>query len=255
MSPAPINAVVTAFAVIEHLTAARGPLRVSQLARSMQAGRALVYRHLQTLVELGYCRQEDGSDRYMLTPRLACLGQSITQQIPFVQAVTSVMPALADQLHMTVSAGQPDTDGVRIVEIVRHRSKIEISIPVGSIFEFTSSAHGRAALAFTPGLAEREMLKSGSPSLFPPLSGQLALVRQTGWAASRDEVMPGISAIAAPVFDAQSSVAGTLAVSAPNVLLRENPDPELIDALLRAARRASNLLAAFQPTQSNRKRA
>src|SRR5271165_6171498 len=145
-----IEAVVTTLNIIEHMAQARGPVGVSELASAIDIPKPRIYRHLRTLVSRGYVMQEPQSEKYGLTMRLSHIGQAIADQTEFHVELRSVMPALRDRVRQTVVVGQIEDDGVRVVDILRHRSAVEISSRPGTLFDFHCTAQGKVALAFGP---------------------------------------------------------------------------------------------------------
>jgi len=90
-------------------------------------------------------------------------------------------------------------------------------------------ASGRAILAFQP--AKR----------YPP---ELKAVRRKGYAVSRDELIQGATAIAAPFFDASGKVAGSLGVFGPTARLTNSHVERFGSLLAREARQLSAALGA-----------
>ncbi|WP_414902416.1 IclR family transcriptional regulator [Sphingomonas flavalba] len=244
-----INAVATSFAVIEHMAAAGTPLGVSEVARMLNAGKPLVFRHLRTLVELGYVAQDPGTDRYSLTPRLFHIGRAIADSVDLLSAARRVMPELAEAVKLSVSVSQVEQDGIRILDILEYRSAIEISTPPGSLFDFLTSAQGKVAMAFSPALLEgqvgaRTQLQTADGKMIDAarLRAELDRVRVQGWALSAQEVLLGVNALAAPVFDGLGALAGTIAVVGSTQTLPDDPPATMIEALVSASRKLSEQL-------------
>lgn len=244
-----VNAVVTSFAIIEYMADHGRDVGVSDIARALEAGRPLVFRHLRTLVELGYVAQDPVTEKYALTARFFHLGQSVADQMDFLAAARKVMPELGQAVKLAVSVGQVEARGVRILDLLRYRSSIEISTPPGTLFDFTTSAQGKVALAFSPGLWDRNFGTKAAKSapLLPPgdldrLQAEIDAVRAQGWAASTQEVLIGVNALSAPIFDGRGVLAGTIAIVGSAQALPDQPDAETLAALVSAAQKISEQL-------------
>ena len=244
-----VNAVVTSFAIVEYMADHGRDIGVSDIARALDVGRPLVFRHLRTLVELGYAAQDPVSEKYALTSRLFHLGQAVADQIDFLAAARRVMPDLAQAVKLAVSVGQVETRGVRILDLLRYRSSIEISTPPGTLFDFATSAQGKVALAFSPGLWDRlyGAKASKAPTALQPhdlsrLKAEVDAVQQQGWAASTQEVLIGINALSAPIFDGRGLLAGTIAIVGSAQALPDKPDTTTIAELVSAAKKISEQL-------------
>ncbi|MCH7853689.1 MAG: IclR family transcriptional regulator [Proteobacteria bacterium] len=252
----PIDAVVTSLSVIENMAAAGGPVGVSELAKRVGANKPRIYRHLRTLVDMKYVSQDPETDKYSLTLRLFHIGQLIAAQTEFLSEARYVMRSLRDEVGQTVTIGQVEENGVRILDIVKHRSSVEISTPPGTLFAFHSSAQGKIALAFGPDrlwqqlvnrAADTSQAKSGID--FRKLKTEIEKIRQCQWAVAPGEALMGINALAAPVFDANNELAGTISIVGSIQHLTANPDKKMISAVSKAAAQVSARLGYREEEQ------
>ena len=110
----------------------------------------------------------------------------------------------------------------------------------GSIYSLLGTATGRVFLAFLPAAETRPLLmaelQSESDARQPGTIEQIvAAVRRDMHSVIRDEVVPGLGAIAAPVFDAQGSLACTVAVITRSPDLQGGRSTALVRAVQQAA--------------------
>ncbi len=239
---APISAVETTLSIIEAMVDHGEPIGVSRLAKIVGVNKPRTYRHLRTLVQCQYVLQDTETDHYFLTQKLFHLGQSIAAGISLIKEARRVMPDLRQRTGQTVSIGQVESGGVRILDILRHRSEIEITTPPGTLFDFHSSAQGKVALAFGPahllaavvhkGLERRTRHTNTHPK---SLEAEVAAVARKGWAVAPEEALMGINALAAPIFDAAGELAGTITIVGSIQHLPAQPDPAVIVAVRNAA--------------------
>jgi IclR family transcriptional regulator, KDG regulon repressor len=244
-----IHAVVTTLDIIEHMAEARGPIGVSELAIAVGMPKPRIYRHLRTLVSRGYATQESHSDKYSLTPRLSHIGRAIADQNEFQVEARNVMPALRERVHQSVAIGLIEDAGVRVVDILRHRSAVEISSRTGALFDFHCTAQGKVALAFgSAGLwkkLRRAPLRRWTDATITDLARlkvEVDRVRKRGWAVAPGEILSGINALAAPVFDGSGALAGTIGILGSIQHLAARPAPQLVAAVLDAAAALSRRL-------------
>ena len=243
---APIQSVVTTLSILETMAQANGPLGVTELARAVGATKPRIYRHLRTLVDHGYVMQDSQTEKYLLTIKLFHLGQSVAEQIEFLSEARRLMPVLRDQVNQTVSVGQVEEQGVRILDILKNRSEIEITSPPGTLFDFHSSAQGKIALAFGPvhlktNLKEA-LLQQWTPKTitdYPTLMEDIDKVHQQGWAVAPEEALIGINALAAPVFERSGALAGTITIVGSVQHIAPLPNPDLISAIQNTAHQIS----------------
>ncbi|PHZ84605.1 IclR family transcriptional regulator [Paremcibacter congregatus] len=243
---APIQSVATTLTILETMAQTNGPVGVSELARAVGATKPRIYRHLRTLVDHNYVMQDPVTEKYLLTIKLFHIGQSVAGQIEFLSEARRIMPALRQQVNQTVSVGQIEETGVRILDIIKSRSEIEITSPPGTLFDFHSSAQGKIALAFGPqhlwDQTKDQALRQWTHKTItdiPQLETEIDLIRTQGWAVAPEEALIGINALAAPVFERSGVLAGTISIVGSVQHITPQPAPSLIDAIQAAAHQVS----------------
>src|SRR5262245_3044561 len=82
---APVTeAVDLSLRLLERLATSAEAMGVSDLARELDASKATVYRHLQTLVRHGFAHQEPSSMRYAAGIKLFILGERLRDRFNIV---------------------------------------------------------------------------------------------------------------------------------------------------------------------------
>jgi len=245
----PIQSVVTTLTIIEHMVQCGGPTGVSKLARAIDTTKPRIYRHLRTLVDQGYVLQDPYTDQYYLTLKLFHMGQALADQTDFLVETRRIMPALRNSVRQTVTVGQIEEEGIRILDILKYRSEIEITTPPGTLFDFHSSAQGKVALAFGPdwiwGKIESQELRKWTNKTntdLGHLKSEIARVKEQGWAVAPEESLIGINALAAPVFQDGGEFIGTISIVGSVQFLQSHPAQELITAVRDAAIQISQRL-------------
>ena len=238
-----VKSVLLTLQVLEALARASGPMGVSEIASRLGVPRARIHRHLQTLLGAGYALQDGSREKYRPGSRLYLLGQAASDRFDFLTAVRKVMRPLRDRLGHTVTVSRIEANGMMVLDVERSNAPLEIGTKPGSIFPFHCSAQGKVALAFgDPALLQTALHGStvrGSPARVRRLETEIAQIAARGWAVAPEEILPGINALAAPVFRAGRRLAGTIALVDSIKLLPARPAPRQIEALLQAARLAS----------------
>jgi IclR family transcriptional regulator, KDG regulon repressor len=241
-----IHSVVTTLSIIENMANSVSPLGVSELSRLIGITKPRIFRHLRTLVDEGYVMQDPITDKYLLSMKLFHIGQSIAGQVDFLSEARRVMPDLMNRVKQTITVGQIDEDGVRIMDILKYRSEIEITTPPGSLLGFHSSAQGKLALAYGPDWVwkkvEKKSLQQFTPKTITDISRlkkEINTVRDRGWAEAPEQALIGVNALAAPIFNNHSELVGTLTVVGSVQHLKPKSSPELCTSLLEAAHQIS----------------
>ena len=64
---------------------------------------------------------------------------------------------------------------------------------------------------------------------FDEVQAYLRRIRKQGYCASRGEVTPGVIGIAAPVFDSEGTVIGSLSITVPEAGMNERRQRRVVD--------------------------
>jgi DNA-binding IclR family transcriptional regulator len=244
-----IQSVILSFRVLE-LLAERGPLGVTDTAKALGINKVRVFRHMRTLSRAGYVEQDPATEKYQVTGRLFLIGQQVAENVGFLAAARRVMRPLRDKLGHAVTISQVEDVRVLVLDMVRGSSPFEISTRPGARLPLTSSAQGKLVLAFgDPALRMAAFAGVDPGPDTRRLEREIALAAERGWAVAPEEILPGINALAAPIFEANGQLSGTLAMVDSVQFIPAEPSSEQVRAILAAAAEASRALGYAEAAQ------
>lgn len=221
-----LSSVENALCVLTALSEADGPLGVSDLARQLEIGKSSVHSLLAILREYRWVEQHP-SGRYGLGLRAFEIGSVAAEQ----RVAMALMPRaeqLAHELNEAVSLAVLDGDCALVVRRIESSQLLRAHLKLGSRMPLLRSASGKVLLAHVQPSEVARLVSAEADTL-----DVLAEIRRTGYAISRDEMVPGVSTIATPVFGPAGVVVAALSVAAPS----HRFDPDKWVALLLAAGR------------------
>lgn len=242
-----------AFLLIEAMAEIGEPVALTELSRRLSIPKPRVYRFLKTLQSIGYVLQDPESDRYRLSLKIFHLGQAVADRTVLLTEARPLMVQLTERTHQTVTLSLLEPAGMRILDIVRAASPVQIVTRPGSLLDFHSSAQGKLALAF--GAASLwEVVRSGPLRKWTPktsddltrLEAEVAMARRRGWAEAPEETLLGVNAISAPIFDIDNQMLATVTIAGPMQSLGSPPDHDLVEAVRHAARSISTNLGSTE---------
>lgn len=228
----PVRAVSRALALLRCFTAEQPVLSVAQIGRLVRLSRPTLYRLLATLEQEGFvqpAKREGEALRYRLGPAVAPLVHAWSARLNLPQLAGPVLERLHHEVGETVALLVPRGDERLCVAELPGPEALTVVRGVGSSAPLARGASGKAILAH---MAERGRERDR----------ELARIRAAGYAVSRGELMPGVVAIAAPFFDRNGAVAGSVAVFAAEVRLGTRREREVARRVMDAAARISSLV-------------
>jgi DNA-binding IclR family transcriptional regulator len=183
--------------VLHQLAAAGGEgLAVQRLADNLALHRSIVYRILRTFEDHGLVERTP-TGNFVPGPGLAVLAASVARDLQSV--ALSELPGLAESARMTalVAVASGD-DAVTLVSVEPRLSAGHVAYRPGTRHPLDRGAPGLAILA------------GGPPR--PGERDEITEARRRGWARSAGEVIPGLTSVAAPVFNRSAGLVGSVAV-------------------------------------------
>lgn len=186
------------------------PMPLKDVAKAARMSRAKVHRYLVSLKRAGLVAQESRSGEYRIGPAAVTLGLVGLRSLSPLRAINDALPSLCERTGETVTMAIWGEAGPIVVAMEEPSTPVTINVRVGSILPITTSAIGRAFLAYLPDHVTRDALtreRARALEAGAELPGHAAMaevvadVRSRRMARIRGSVMPGIEALAAPVFD------------------------------------------------------
>lgn len=211
-------------------------LPVAELLRRVDLSRPTLYRLLATLQQREFLVGTGEPLRFRLGPAVA--------QLAHVWRSALSLPAVAQPMMRRVWEQSRETVALFVRDDVQRVCVAEIESPqplsfrrgVGYRERLARGASGRAILAFTQlDAATQKRLYAGLTVDAAGQTSELAAIRKRGYATSRDELIEGAVALAAPFFDGAGAVAGSIGVFGPSVRMKETRVTELAASLKREA--------------------
>ncbi len=214
-----VQSLVRGLSVITAFGPERPEMTLSEVARATGLTRAGARRFLLTLVDLGYVHT-DGK-LFRLAPRVLELGYAYLSSMS--------LPAIAEPhleglvAHTNESSSVSVLDGSDIVYVARVPTSriMTVAISVGTRFPAYATSMGRVLLA---DLSEEELRTYLDQTPLQPLTkrtvtdreslrGDLATIRQDGYALVDQELELGLRSMAAPIRDKSGRVVAAVNVS------------------------------------------
>lgn len=217
-------------AILGLYTFGRGEWGVTELGRELGLAKSTVSEIVASLVEQGLLERTPRG-RFRLGWRVFSLNQVLLESAPLVRESRPVMQELVERYGESSHLMVLERDQAVIVEKVQATLATQIMLSrIGARLPAHCSACGKLLLAALPeGELERlfgdaELQTFTAATLTDPgaLRAELATIRTSGVAFDREEIVPGLSCLAAPIRDEAGKVVAGLSLSMPTYRFQEN---------------------------------
>ncbi|MED5621107.1 IclR family transcriptional regulator [Ideonella sp. BN130291] len=224
------------------------PMALKDLARDAGMAPAKAHPYLVSFGKLGLIEQDPATGRYGLGPLAMQLGLISLQQYDPVRLATPLIEELAQALGHTVAIAVWGDRGPTIVRVAEGPSPVHISMRHGTVMSLRATASGWLFAAHRPAAAVQEVLTHEPPDSphfdEAAFAARLAEARQHGIGRAVDLSVPGVSALAAPVFDGTGAMVLAITVIGPTAALDTAWKGSVAQTLKRCAGDLSRRLGA-----------
>lgn len=218
---------------------------MTAIGRALGLPKSSAHRLLAALGRRGLVERDAGG-RYRPGIGLVALGLGVLEREPVVAAARPVLEEEAERLGETVFLVAARAGRLRVLDKAEGTGFLRAAPRVGAEVPVHATAAGKLFLAFAE---EAIPAPAGRLEAFTPetrtsrraVAAEVARARRDGFAVNRDEWIPGLSVVAAPVI-AKGRMAAALAVAAPSPRLHALGWERVARRIVAAGRRAAERL-------------
>ena len=244
----PVQSVDRAVAILEIL-ARDGEAGVTEVARELDVHKSTASRLLAALDRRELVTQDKARGKFRLGVGIVRLAGAASARLDVVQESRPVCRALGHQVGETINLAILSGRDALYLDQVAGPAALSPHNWAGQHIPVHATSDGKVLLAYLPAAQLKECL---APPLarftdrtitavaeFPQL---LAEVRRRGFATAVEELEAGLTAVAAPVRNAEGTVIASISASGPSFRIPADRIPSLAAAVRRAADEVSRRL-------------
>lgn len=241
-----MRAVERALVILKAFTAADSSgLPASELARRVDLSLPTLYRLLYTLENSGFIISSGEPQRFRLGPAVAHLAHAWSGSLDLAEVAEPILREIWRQTGETVGLFMRQGDCRLCVAELPSTQPLSFKRGVGYREPLVYGASGHAILAHLNMSADEFAAYLQDADIdFDKYLAELEIVRQQGYAISREELIKGVNSVAAPFFNRPGQVGGALVVFGPGARLPEPALQAIAALLVKKAAMLSALLSA-----------
>lgn len=226
---------------------------LTEMSKILGINKTSTYRYVNTLIELGYLKRVANSKVIKLGPKALSLGYQFLQGFELLQSIKPLIDKTYQELGITIDTVLKEGDS--LIAFYRRESKATINFRHPLISKsIYARATGKAILA---NMSPEEISDYASKTELVPktqttvvnkntLIEELELIKKRGYALSNEEYLPGLNAIAAPLFHfSKNRIIGAVSFDFPALQYSiENIESEFADTIKKIGMDLSEMITA-----------
>lgn len=209
-----IQSVEVGIRVLNALAEASSALRLREIASLSGLSRSQAHRYLLSYVNTEMVHQEPETGQYELGPLAIKVGLAALRRSEATQIGGDALVQLVEQTGLTGQLVVWGDFGPTLVRQKTGRKHVPMALQVGSVVPILSSSAGQVFIAYLNDAVASEAARKEwqTKSLTPPNGWKTLIkkyqyeVRDAGYAAVDSGVIPGLSAISAPILNPEGQI-------------------------------------------------
>jgi DNA-binding IclR family transcriptional regulator len=240
-----IRAVGRALAIFDAYDNEHLSLSLQEIAERIRMPKTTAFRLVNTLERTGFLVRMD-NQRYCLSLKLARMGGLVRSTLSILEIARPVMLQVNEQVTETIALNAVVGTERMVLDAVDSPSPLMSMARPGERQPLLLGASGRILMAYMkPEVLEAVLEVNVRTTDFDraAFDREIARFKRQGYAITRGQRVPGLTAIAVPIFDIHDEVRYSLALTGPSVRI-DPRDHELADVMIAAGRDISSRLGA-----------
>lgn len=242
-----VKSVGRALDIITLVSAKKGGLGVTEIAKQIDINKSSVYRILSTLVQYGYIEQDEETGRYKLGYKFLDISSKLLESIDLRTEARPFLLDLERDTNEVIHLVVWDQGEVVYIEKLEGNETLRMHSKVGKRAPMHCTSVGKAILAHLPinvvlDIIERKGLPIHTDKTITnkeEFLQELIKVKQKGYALDLEENEYGITCMAVPIFDHLGKVLASVSISGPTMRMTNERLEQLKVKMIEAGRKIS----------------
>ncbi|MBV7273899.1 IclR family transcriptional regulator [Clostridium sp. PL3] len=216
-----VQSVDRSLSILEVLSDYEEGLGITEISEKVNLHKSTVHRLLSTLIQKGYVKQDEDTNKYRLTLKLFELGSKNIGKMDIVNVVKPYLKELMKITNETVHLVVRDGNEIVYVDKVESENTIRMYSRIGKRNPLYCTAVGKAMLSYMEdekveqiwNQSKIERLTENTITDMGQFKEHLRLVRKNRYAVDEQENEIGIRCLGAAVLNYRGEVCGAISIS------------------------------------------
>ncbi|MED4403533.1 IclR family transcriptional regulator [Metabacillus fastidiosus] len=245
-----VKSVDRALRIITMVSTRKEGMGVTELAAFLDLNKSTIFRLLATLAEHGFIEQDQETKKYRLGYKYLELSSMLLESIDLRTQAKPFLKELESHTNEVIHLVVYDQGEVVYIEKLEGNETLRTHSQVGRRAPIHCTSVGKVILAYLP---DEEILniieKHGLPkhteqtiSDKEAFLEELNRIKEQGYGTEFEENEPGITCIAAPIFDNSKKITAAISISGPSIRMTDERLAELKTVLIDIGNKISKRL-------------
>lgn len=230
-----------------------GEESLGKIAKHLDMPPAKAHRYLASLIKVGAVERSYNSNRYALGGAALRLGLVALSRVDVIEAAHSFLDELRDKLEASLMLAVWGSNGPTIVRWLESARPVTVNVKVGSSMPLLRSATGQMFAALLPSSMTASLMKAelndikrlqGKAPTPEEIDKRFKKIRTAGLAHTAGGVIPGVLALAAPIYNSSNQLAAVMTALGTTGFFDDSMNGATARALLDSSRRLSARLGS-----------
>ncbi|MBS4211283.1 MULTISPECIES: IclR family transcriptional regulator [Neobacillus] len=235
-----VQSIDRALTIVNYVSSQKGGLGVTELAEKLGLNKSSIFRILATLASHGYIEQDPDTKKYKLGYKYLELSAKLLDSIDIRKEAKPYLQELVDLSNEVIHLIIYSQKEAIYIEKLEGSETLRMHSQVGRRVPMHCTSAGKVLLAYLPTEEVMDMIEEkGLPRHTDntitdqvELLDNLQKIRKKGYGVEREENEPGVTCMAAPIFNHLGNVIGAVSISGPSMRMTEARLDELKDKLI-----------------------
>lgn len=239
-----IQSIEVGMDILKRIAQAGKPLSISELAVLCETSKSKLHRYLVSFIKTGMLEKSVDA-KYTLGAEMIRLGLKASHKSKITEMAAPHLLHIKETLNETAALAIWGENGPFFISWEQSNHPVNIGVKVGTEISLTTSAAGKIFSTYLPKeitekLIEKEFQKYDVNS--EQFWSSLGFVKENQYSFVVGTFLPGISAIAAPIFNSTNNLVAALTVVGLENTLKTEANSEEVRLLKEKAMMISELL-------------
>ncbi|ULT59174.1 IclR family transcriptional regulator [Neobacillus drentensis] len=241
-----LSSVKNALRILQSFTMDEPEKKISDLSAALGLNKSTVSRTMTTLASEGFVFKDPETKKYRLGLSILSLSGIVSSQMDIYRESQPVLNRLVENIGETAHISVLDQLDVIYLQKVECNHPVRFLTHIGKRNPPYCTSSGKVLLAHSPEEVVNLVIAKGlkkytQNTLTNPqkLRTYLNQVKENGYASSTEEILEGVTSIAAPIFDYRGKVIAALSVVGPTQRIQQHKIQGLAKKVMSAAKEVS----------------